>query len=105
MAGGNVAVLWRPVRSNGLENPRSPVQYLSVTYHCCCCIKQWLKLFKAQLEGESAGKGAGADVCDAKCCFLQRRRDSVLWVRLVSFLFLKADAHFVSLLTAECCYI
>ena len=57
MAGGNVAVLWRPVRSNGLENPRSPVQYLPGAYYWCC-IKQWLRLFKAQLEA-GAGKRGG----------------------------------------------
>lgn len=55
MAGGNVAALWRPVGSNGLENPRSPVQYLPGIYYWCC-IKQWLRLLKAQLE-EKKKKG------------------------------------------------
>ena len=55
MAGGNVAVLRRPVRSNGLENPRSPVQYLPGA-HYWCCIKQWLILFKAQFGGGRGGK-------------------------------------------------
>lgn len=49
VAGGNVALLRRPVRSNGLENPRSPVQYHPGAYYWCC-IKHWLRLFKAQLE-------------------------------------------------------
>lgn len=49
MAGGNVAVLQRPVRSNGLENPRSPVQYHPGA-HYWCRIKHGLRLFKAQLE-------------------------------------------------------
>lgn len=49
MAGGNVALLQRPARSNGLENPRSPVQH----HPGACywrCIKHWLRLFRAQLE-------------------------------------------------------
>lgn len=68
MAGGNVAVLWRPVRSNGLENPRSPVQCLPGAYYWCC-IKQWLRLFEARLGW---GRGRRGGRVAVQCSFLQR---------------------------------
>lgn len=99
VAGGNVALLQRPARSNGLENPRSPVQH----HPGACywrCIKHWLRLFRAQLE-RGKEKVEGRTWCSRVIFFC---RGSVFLDEIYFIFILKADAHLVFHLTAGHCY-